>query len=250
GSQLVLIGARAEPALDAARFPAADSELGAALAAVNLQTPASLLSTFCGARTWPRGERELCDDAPWIVFEEKPTDARVFDWLRVNLTRVEELAGDPSPAWVRTPGAEERIDVARLLLAARIEAAEEEATLRGLPATARRTESALDQLELRGKDTIGRLGVALLEERTYLALLRRGVASIERDPGRAADDLLSAAELRRERADVHLYVAAALARQGNADAARAAQARALELCPRVLDTPAGLRASKLGLLRP
>ncbi|HUR28246.1 MAG TPA: fused MFS/spermidine synthase, partial [Planctomycetota bacterium] len=133
GSQLVLIGARAEPALDAARFPAADSELGAALAAVNLQTPASLLSTFCGARTWPRGERELCDDAPWIVFEEKPTDARVFDWLRVNLTRVKELAGDPSPAWVRTPGAEQRIDLARLLLAARIEAAEQEATLRGLP---------------------------------------------------------------------------------------------------------------------
>ena len=65
----------------------------------------------------------------------------------------------------------------------------------------------------------------------------------------ALGDLVRAAELRGERADVHLYLGTALALSGVQDGARAALRRARELCPRLDETPPGRRAFELGLLR-
>ena len=59
--------------------------------------------------------------------------------------------------------------------------------------------------------------------------------------------LVSAAELRPERADCHLYLAVALQRNGAATAARAAWAKAHELCPDIMETKQGKRALALGL---
>jgi hypothetical protein len=62
----------------------------------------------------------------------------------------------------------------------------------------------------------------------------------------ALEPLLTAAESRPERADVHLYTAVALGRIGS-PAASSALARALELCPRLASTSEGARARGLGL---
>ncbi len=250
GSQLVLIGAEREPLLDPARFPSPASPLGLALAAVNLQEPGGVLATFRGSTPWPRSERELSDDAPWIVFLEKPTDSRVFDRLGANLARVERLAGKASDAWNKAVGpSSERFAHAALLLSrTRIAAADFEALLRRSSAKpGELLEKSNDFIELAATAESGQLGRALLDEHSFLTNLREGVASISTDPGSAADRLLSAAELRPQRADAHLYVAAAMFRLGNERAARAALQRAIELCPRVLQTSAGLRATRLGL---
>jgi hypothetical protein len=58
---------------------------------------------------------------------------------------------------------------------------------------------------------------------------------------------VNAASWRRERGDVHLYVALAFERLGEAPAARAALSRALTICPGIARTPEGRRARELGL---
>ncbi|HTF91274.1 MAG TPA: hypothetical protein VK843_22875 [Planctomycetota bacterium] len=250
GSQLVLIGAEREPLLDPARFPYADSALGAALASVNLRSPGAVLSTFQGSAAWPNSERELSDDAPWIVFLEKPADARVLTWLGANLARLEALGSPPPPTWIQHAG----VDAARysraaaLLLRARIQAAEFEASLRrpGANPIEARPVSA-EWAELAKLSEAGALGKALIDEQRFLANLREGVARIATDPQTAVERLLTAAELRTERGDTHVYLSAALHGLGSDRAARAALARAIELCPRILETTAGQRAARLGL---
>ncbi len=253
GTQLVLIGAAAEPLLDPARFPAPGSALWSALSEVNLEQPGGVLTTFRGVGNWPAEARVLSDDAPWIVFEDKPADARVFDWLGANLARVEQLAVPASSKWISAvgPGADRFVRTGALLAGARIEAAEYEARLRraaGLQAEPFENSKTCRELASMGEG--GKLSRAMLDEQRFLAHLRAGVAAITLDPRSAVDRLLSAAELRPERADVHLYVAAALQRLGSARGAAAALARALELCPRALETPAGRRAAGFGLPSP
>jgi hypothetical protein len=250
GSQLVLIGAEREPRLDPARIPALDSALSQALARVNLQQLGGLLSSFRGASAWPSQERVLSDDDPWIVYLDKPADQRVLGWLGSNLAQVEQQATEPPLSWMSAVGAEAPrfVRSGKLLVDARIEAANFEARLRQGGA------SGLDWLgtsrvfeALAESKQAGQLGRALIDEQRFLAHLRAGGASLTRDPRAAADHWLSAAELRPERADAQLYVAAALTRLGDALGARAALARAIELCPRALETPAGVRAAGYGL---
>ena len=102
-------------------------------------------------------------------------------------------------------------------------------------------------MELASLTRGGKLARALIDEQSFLADLREGVARIASDPRAAADYLISAVEIRPERADVHLYVSAAMLRLGSESVAREALGRALELCPRALETSAGMRAAKLGL---
>ncbi len=253
GTQLVLIGAQAEPLLDPARFPAPGSALWSALSEVNLEQAGGVLATLRGVGNWPVQARALSDDAPWIVFEDKPSDARVFAWLGANLARVESRASTAPTKWTSAvgPGADRFVRAGALLANARIEAAEFEARLRrgeGLQAEAFENSQACRELASMGEG--GKLSRALIDEQRFLAQLRAGVAAIALDPRSAVDRLLSAAELRPERGDVHLYIAAALQRLGSARGAAAALARALELCPRALETPAGKRASGLGLPSP
>jgi hypothetical protein len=149
------------------------------------------------------------------------------------------------------PSAERFEHAGSLLAKARIEAAEREASLRrgeGVSGELALNSKAFVELASMGES--GRLGRALIDEQHFLEHLRSGVAALTQDPRTAADELLSAAELRPERADVHLYVSAAMQRLHIDRAAQAALARALELCPRALETPAGVRASKLGLPSP
>jgi spermidine synthase len=250
GSQLVLIGAAREPVLDSTRFPASATALSAALSEVNLENPASLLTTFCGASDWPGGARPLSDDTPWIVFEDKPKDARVFTWLSSNLGVLDQRSRPPPKSWKIAAGEHaERFEHAGSVLArARLDAAAFETGLRTAAAQAGDSFAGSAHLrELASSSDAGALGRALVSEQRFLACLRAGVSLIGSDAQSAADRLLEAAELRPERADVHLYVAAAMQRLGSARAARAAYARALELCPRALETSAGLRALKLGL---
>jgi len=253
GSQLLLIGAQREPQLDPRRFPDPHSALGRELARVNLHEAGGVLASFRGATPWPAGPRELCDDDAWIVYLDKPTDARVLGWLGENLGLLQQRAAAPPAAWSSALGARAQAfeRAGRLLLDARIEAARFEARLRLGGAAADELLANSSSFEALAQcEEAGELGRALLDEQRYLALLREGVAAIPRDPRRAADRLLSAAELRPERADAQLYVAAALQAVGDAGAAHAALARAMELCPRALETPAGLRATKLGLRAP
>ncbi len=253
GTQLLLIGAAAEPALEPARFPTQGSELHGALSVIDLEQPGGLLAAFRGAASWPESPRTLSDDAPWIVFLNKPRDARVLGWLGANLRRIEFVGGPAPEPWSRAvgPNAARFEQAGALLAAARIAAAESEASLReGKVSAADPTANSREFTELRAHREASQLGRGLLLEQRFLAQLRAGVAALDTQPGVAADHLLSAAELRPERADAHLYVAAAMLRIGSDRAARAALARAIELCPRALETPAGLRAARLGLPKP
>lgn len=250
GTQLVLIGAAAQPRLDPARFPAPGSALWSALSEVNLEQPGGVLATFRGVGNWPGEARVLSDDSPWIVFEDKPSDARVFAWLGANLARVEALKSSAPSDWRSAvgPAADRFVRAGALLAGARIEAAGLEARLRrGEGSQALPFENSQTCRELASMVEGGKLSRALIDEQRFLAQLRAGVAAITLDPRAAADLLLSAAELRPERADVHLYIAAALQRLGSARGAAAALARALKLCPRALETPAGKRAAGFGL---
>ena len=209
-----------------------------------------MLSTFRGSAAWPRGSRELSDNSPWIVFEEKPSDARVLAWLGANLSRVEQFARPAPASWIRAAGAdaERYMQAAELLARARIQAAEFESSLRG--SGGKPGQLLANSAEFRALGALpeaGQLGRALIDEQRFLAHLREGVALIANDPRTAVDHLLSAAELRPERADAHVYVAAAMLRLGSERAARAALARSLKTCPRILETAAGVRATALGL---
>src|SRR6185436_16077202 len=94
----------------------------------------------------------------------------------------------------------ERLAGVRALHLARERFAIEEARLRGLALELPQAEPGplpADDPEVR----------AFAEEREFLEVLRRGVARLSGDPQGALPDLVRAAELRRERGDVHLYLA-------------------------------------------
>lgn len=242
GTQLLLVGARAAPQLDPRRFEGVDAALGQALQSVQLSQPGGVIAAFRGAGAWPAAERALTDDEPWIVFGDKPNDARVFGWLASNLARVEQhVTPLPSP-WTAVADAEAAQRAGDRLAKARLEFAKREAALRIGRAPDDAASAALSALA--ATPGAGAQAQALIEEQAFLEHLRQGVAAIEQDPERARDALISACELRPERGDVWLYLAAAHRRAGDAKRAADALARALEYCPRILETPAGRRSAR------
>ncbi len=243
GTQVILLGGEREPALDPVRWTALAPELGSALARLGLDSPGGL------AARWVRGPRppgellpsnRLSDDKPWVLYLPRRSGAVLLGDLPANLAWLREHES-PLPAdW---PAAEPgRAAGLRALRRARELAAREEARLRGL---------ALPELQIdpgAGAELAAADPEVILfeQEREFLGALRRGVARLASDPQGALPDLVRAAELRRERADVHLYLALALEKTGNASSAKAIAA-ALERCPAIARTREGARARQLGL---
>lgn len=253
GTQLILLGAERAPSFAQERFDGLDPQLLRALAEVGCDAPSAVLARqVAELASWPTPPRELTDDDPWIVWRARGSDPPTLEWLPRNL----ELA-TASPATLATslPFSSERdaVELRATLAALR------EARIASAWSEARRragSRSEPDALELAAAAFGPRLEraraepeVALfLAEAEFLDALRRGVAALAQGDARAAlRDTVRAAELRGERADVHLYVAACLARMGERAAAQAALARAERTCPRWRETAVGQRALRLGL---
>jgi len=235
GTQVILLGGESEPALDRTRWTAPLP----GLAALGLDSPAGLVARWiCGPRPagelWP--DQRLTDDEPWILYLPRRSGVVLLGDLPANLGWLREHATALPEAWRVSA---ERLAGVRALHLARERLAVEEARLRGLAIALPAAEPG----ELPGDDPEVR---AFVEEREFLASIRRGVAALANDAQAALPDLVRAAELRRERADVHLYLAVALEKLGNPSAVKALQA-ALERCPTIARTKEGARARQLGL---
>jgi spermidine synthase len=250
GTQWVLVGADACPALDAARFPA-DGPLAEALAGLGLDSPAGLAARFVaeGAHL-PPVDRPLTDRDPWIVHRPAARGAEVLSWLPANLAWLRGSGrGLPSPWLVLLDGAGH----------ARVEGV----------AAVRRGREAYEGLRARdaGASDLGEArpsgrarDEALAEARTLcpgepaLAALEaelEGTGAVARGLGlliggqakEALDPLSRAAELRPRLPVRHLQVALAAEAAGLGELALAALGEALRLCPPLLETRAGLRAA-------
>jgi len=250
GTQLVLVGGEALPALDGARH-AGSAALAAELAELGLESPAGLAARFVAplSEDARAGARALTDADPWIVFRPRRSGLVLLGDLPENLGALLARRTALPAAWeaqLGERGRTRRAAVAQLQAARRAQAVEE-ARLRGLAlqgdelgvparlAEARRL--APDEPELAQLDA----------ELAFLAALRRGVAELAQgQPAVALLELERARALRPLRGDVLLYLAVARERLGEPDA-RAALEGALSLCPRIALTAPGLRARELGL---
>lgn len=235
GTQVILLGGEREPTLDRSRWAAPLP----GLAALGLDSPEGLAARWvCGPRPagelWP--DNRLTDDGPWILYLPRRTGPVLLGDLPTNLRWLREHATPLPEAW-RAHG--ERLAGVRALHLARERLAVEEARLRGFALELPAPEPGV----LPADDPEVQVFAA---EREFLASIRRGVAELANDAQAALPDLVRAAELRRERADVHLYLAVALEKLGNPSAAKALQA-ALDRCPAIARTKEGARARQLGL---
>lgn len=253
GTQVLLIGAESEPIPDAARFrvPADAAELRSELHELGLEDVAAVAARYV-SRLWidqSDPSRCLTDFDPWIAYRPRRTGAQLLLDLPRNLPVEDELHGPE--AWrdakdIRARGLLE-------LRHARVAFARAEARLRGVQ----------DSYEFESVDGPTRLSRALVlapedpevrrfaEEIAFLDDLRAGVAALAADSSRdaavlALDPLTRAAQARKERGDVHAYVAVALSRMGSPAAVKALDA-ALERCPRLAETDVGRRVQSLGL---
>ncbi len=246
GTQVILVGGESMPAIDARRWNGLGPELGSALAALGLDTPEGLAARCVRAGPAGRGSLRsgaacLGDRDPWVLYLPRRTGAVLLGDLPTNLAALPEDTLVPE-GW---PASGDRAEGLRALHRARQCFAVEEARLRGLMLDARgRSEAELARARALapGDPEL----VAFEAEREFLAVLRNGVARLASDPAGALPDLVRAAELRGERADVHLYLAVALERTGS-PAAPKALAAALERCPRLVSTREATRARQLGL---
>jgi len=249
GTQWILIGGARAPQLDPARFAALEEPLRSSLAAVGLDTFDGVRARWVAdLREWPRSPRALNDDDPWIVSRSRADDPPLLEWLPRNFELLTSRA--TAPPWPANDAADALARALAALREARIAHAWREARRRGgeLESVSARelVRTALGaDAALAARDPEVR---ALLEELEFLEQLRAGVAALGVSDARGGlRGCLRAAELRPERADVHLYVAAALHALGQSAGAQAALAKAQQLCPRWRETPQGQRALRLGL---
>ncbi len=249
GTQLVLLGADAAPEFSSQRFAELDEELRRALAEVGCESPAAVRARWISdLANWPAGPRALSDDDPWIVWRDRRADPPTLEWLPRNLELA--TAGGAPPPWTSDGVGDARRALLGALREARIASAWSEARRR---AGARDEPDALELAKTAFGAEFARARAEpevaqFLSEAEFLDALRRGVAALAQGDARAAlRDCVRAAELRSERADVHLYVAACLTQLGEQAAAQAALARAERGCPRWRETSVGQRALRLGL---
>jgi spermidine synthase len=274
GTQVILVGAERAPELDARRFEGMSDDLRSALVELGIATPRGLLARLSSVGglapersrdltdpersrelTDPERSRELTDDDPWIAYRPRRRGVALLADLPANLRAVRARESDPPPSWLAAagPGAGVTLAGVRTLHLASEAHAREEARTRGAQiqpspgdpdcaaSLARARKLCPEDPEL----------LELEREIRFLDALRRGVSALsaDRSPNgaRAAlPDLVTATELRAERADVHLYTAAALSLLDSPAATKALDA-ALERCPRIAETSEGRRARALGL---
>ncbi|MBL6720725.1 MAG: hypothetical protein ISQ08_04870 [Planctomycetes bacterium] len=250
GTQWVLVGADARPALEASRFPA-EGSLAEALAGLGLDSPAGLAARLVaeGAQL-PLEERPLTDRDPWIVHRPAARGAEILSWLPANLAWLRASGrGLPSPwlvlldgaghARVQGVGAVRRGREAYEGLRARDAGAGELGQAR--PSGRARDEALAEARTL----CPGEPALAALEaELEGAGAVARGLGLLVGGQAREALDPLSrAAELRPTLPVRHLQVALAAEAAGLGELALAALAEALGLCPPLLETRAGLRAA-------
>ncbi len=200
----------------------------------------------------------VLDSEPWILFHVERSAGEVLSDLPRNLAALEACEREP---WhgLELPALDRQIQGRAALRAARrahawLEVLRVDPEAAVDPAEAGESylaERLRRATELLGDDTELREFVEHVE---FLDRLRLGVGLLTAaaagqavEPRSVVDPLTRAAELRPERADVHVYNAAAFAVLGFDEAARKAAAVAVAACPRVAETPAGRRAIALGL---
>ncbi|MFT5052885.1 MAG: spermidine synthase [Chlamydiales bacterium] len=256
GTQVVLLGADELPQLEDARFDPADVELASTLEGLGLSTPAGCAARFVtSGDAWPRGPRRLRDSDPWIVYPQPaPGAARLLDLPR-NLAHLRRREVPLPAPWARAVGDPglEHLAALRLLHRAREVRALQRAARFGRhpeipsdPALAS-LEDYRAALEARIPDDPERL--QLERALTFDAARDAGILALSQGQPRAAlTPLLDAVDQRPRCADLYLFLAVALQRTGDHEHARDAIERAIELCPRVLETQQGQAALRFGLL--
>ena len=245
GTQLLLTGTEGEPRVREERLRALGANCRASLVQLGLDTTDGIASRHVASlAAWEGGTRALLDDDPWIAWRAKASGTAVLAWLPANLERLQQQGsrlswGDPARDSALVVLREARIAHGWAELAARRgESSPEAPRERALEALA-----ALDPAGRRDPEVL-----AFREELEFTASLRRGVAALgSGDVATAVREVVTAAELRPERGDVHAYAAAALHAAGDLRAARSAAQKALQSCPQIARTPAGARAMQLGL---
>ncbi len=129
GTQVVLVGGDAEPALADARFPPA-GDLRSKLAALGLDSPAGVAARWIGPPPRTGLARALTDEDPWIVPRPRRRGVVLLGDLPANLARLSMERAELSSAWASAVGAgglalREALD--HLHRARRLHAAEEAA---------------------------------------------------------------------------------------------------------------------------
>ena len=251
GSQVVLLGGADPPRLGAearGRFTGSEP-LREALAQLGLDTPAGVAARFVApGAAWRATPRRLTDADPWIVFRSKPEGAAVLRWLPENLGALASVRADDAD-WL-APDEGELREALGGLLAARIAQGEGEYDLVTGARSPGEVRAAVDGILLEvlpvaAADAEVR---AFVEQLRYLRGVRDGVSRLRVGDARGAvEALTTAVELRGERADVHLYMAAALQALGLDAPAMTALEEALRRCPRLRSTRVWERALDLGL---
>ncbi len=260
GTQVALVGSEREPEMDPKRWPEA-GPLRDELDELEFGSPAACAARWLGPLHWGDSyTRRLTDSDPWIAYQSRRQGVELLldlpqnlQYLRRNGPR-DELPTTPwSPAF--DEDGERKIRIARRLRWVREDHAFAEASLRGVPVRASRAPERDDPdrrlSDLRRNAAEDREAVRFVLEMEFLDSLRAGVSALAADPSRdaavlALDPLTRAAQSRRERGDVHAYVAVALSRMGSPAATKALDA-ALARCPRLAETDVGRRVQALGL---
>lgn len=279
GTQLLLVGAAAEPALDGARHmpsalsPTVSDPPEFELEDVALDSPASLAALLVATPVAPsadslasvggapegaasargRRQRRLTDADPWIVYRPRPAGAEAAGFLPANLTRLRASVTALPPAWADVVGAAglARREAALGVLACREAwSAQRASALRAVVAV----PYDLAEVDRRRRALAGHPDEEFAPVRWLDSEVRFEHATsvglgavVAGDARRALSLLTQAAQERYGRADAHLYVALAATRAGEGELAARALELALRLCPRALETRAGQRALDLGL---
>lgn len=248
GTQVILLGGERAPRPRLGAFPAAESELGAALAYLGLERPAGLLARYVAdGAALPRPPRPLSDLDPWVIHRPSRPGALAIGDLPRNLASLRRIGGEIPPEWRvgLGAGAEERLRCLALVRAGREAFAVEEARALGVELADPDLATGLeDLLEEAARLAPNEPGLLRLEAEVAFARdLRRAKLLLAADRSQegsaaAATLLTRAVALRPERAELHAYLALALERLGSERAADA-RARALELCPRLDETRVG-----------
>jgi len=248
GTQVILLGSETAPVPDPSRFPTDEGELQRELAVLGFDTLDGLLARFVAlGDAFPEPARPLTDLDPWVIYRPRRPGSLAIGDLPRNLARLRESA-QPVPVewWLGLAAeAEARFRGVALVREAREAFAVESARALGVDLRdanlAEDSEGLLERATRLAPNDPELLRLEMeIDFVTSLQQAKRLLAADRSQEGSAAAAALlaRAAALRPERADVHAYLSVALERLGS-DRAVEAMGRALELCPRLLETRVG-----------